>query len=765
MIPLLGEDDLANSGTLYFKKVGSAVFYGVASLMITVVNKSVLTSYHFPSFLVLSLGQMLAGIAVLYVAKKCRIVTFPDMTRDTPRKLFPLPLLYMGNMIFGLGGTQALSLPMFAALRRFSILMTMLLELKVLGIKPSIPVQVSVYAMIGGALLAASDDLSFNMEGYTFIMITNALTAANGVYVKKKLESVDMGKYGLMYYNSLYMILPALIITWAVGDLEKSFAFPMWTDMLFTTQFLLSCIMGFILSYSTILCTQYNSALTTTIVGCLKNISVTYLGMFVGGDYVFSWLNCIGINISVLASLLYTYVTFRPKETPRKILPEKIESVHTHTNSSRSDILNGCGFALSPFPERGERRPSKRRRCSPYGSNSSATTTTMSPTARDAACGCSATEPSSSPFAKIPSYPILTPEKMAQTVHDEIKRLHRTKQLSAVAIERMQDSESSGSEMGSDSPRRPDTPPVKNPDKALFTFKQVQLICSRMLKEQEEKLREEYDLILTSKLAEQQIFRRIPSWGILKHLQGCRRLSVDAGKTFEEEFYMNKIPVTEIQKKVLSIGSSVASLLDPRRHDMIACLGETTGEVALGRIHKEMKSCEEGLQILDDRPRINSRTINLEALGKLPVDSFGYHYWKFLCDNKVTPDSRMEVRFLEDAHLAYVMTRYRECHDLIHTVLGMPTNMLGEVAVKWVEALNTDLPMCWGGAIFGAARLRPKQRKMYVSHYLPWALSVGKSAKPLMLVYWEKRWEQKIDDLRNELNIKVIEIEEKPGKL
>lgn len=156
-------------------------------------------------------------------------------------------------------------------------------------------------------------------QGYTYVMITNVLTALNGVFVKKKLDSIDMGKYGLMYYNSLFMILPALFATWMLGDLHAAYAFPHWSDPVFLAQFLLSCIMGFVLSYSTILCTQFNSALTTTIVGCLKNICVTYLGMFIGGDYVFSWLNCIGINISVFGSLLYTYVTFRKKAPPKKL--------------------------------------------------------------------------------------------------------------------------------------------------------------------------------------------------------------------------------------------------------------------------------------------------------------------------------------------------------------------------------------------------------------------------------------------------------------
>lgn len=154
-----------------------------------------------------------------------------------------------------------------------------------------------------------------------YVMITNFLTAANGVFVKKKLDTIDMGKYGLMFYNSLFMIGPALLGTWMVGDIQLALDFPHWSDPVFVFQFLLSCVMGFILSYSTILCTQHTSALTTTIVGCLKNICVTYLGMFIGGDYVFSWLNCIGINISVFGSLLYTYVTFRKKKAPAKRTP------------------------------------------------------------------------------------------------------------------------------------------------------------------------------------------------------------------------------------------------------------------------------------------------------------------------------------------------------------------------------------------------------------------------------------------------------------
>ena len=69
----------------------------------------------------------------------------------------------------------------------------MIAEYFVLGVKANVPVQLSVYLMIFGAAVAASNDLSFHLVGYVYITINNLSTAANGVYMKKKLDSKDLG--------------------------------------------------------------------------------------------------------------------------------------------------------------------------------------------------------------------------------------------------------------------------------------------------------------------------------------------------------------------------------------------------------------------------------------------------------------------------------------------------------------------------------------------------------------------------------------------
>ena len=132
-----------------------------------------------------------------------------------------------------------------------------------------------------------------------------------------------------------------------------------------------------------------------------------------------------------------------------------------------------------------------------------------------------------------------------------------------------------------------------------------------------------------------------------------------------------------IQKLILTAGSGLVAIADPTRDDMINAFGELTGQYSIKKVHEQMRRDPEGSQILEEKPIINSHTVDLEYLATLPANTFGREYVEFLERNKITPDSRKPVKFIDDYEMAYVMTRYRQIHDFTHCILGLKTNMLG----------------------------------------------------------------------------------------
>lgn len=130
-----------------------------------------------------------------------------------------------------------------------------------------------------------SADLAFDLEGYTFIMLNNVLTAANGAYVKQKLDSkvgcsfmlcqvlpdwcaavppAGAGKvrpsvlqrfdHGLPNFGLRLLFrrfadgktLKLMLCLWAGVDvfLDQGLDYSGWSDPLFVVQFVLSCVMG-----------------------------------------------------------------------------------------------------------------------------------------------------------------------------------------------------------------------------------------------------------------------------------------------------------------------------------------------------------------------------------------------------------------------------------------------------------------------------------------------------------------------------------------
>lgn len=187
--------------------------------------------------------------------------------------------------------------------------------------------------------------------------------------------------------------------------------------------------------------------------------------------------------------------------------------------------------------------------------------------------------------------------------------------------------------------------------------------------------------------------------------------------------------------------------------DLIAALGEATATpYFIYRLRDAMLADPTGRRILRDRPRISSATLSMTHLRTLAPGTVGRAYVDWLDREGVTPDTRSAVRYIDDEECAYVMQRYRECHDFFHAVTGLPIVKEGEVALKAFEFANTLLPMT-GLSMLAVTTMKKQERSRFWSIYLPWAIRNGVRSKEVINVYWEEQLERSVDDLRQELGI------------
>jgi ubiquinone biosynthesis protein COQ4 len=213
----------------------------------------------------------------------------------------------------------------------------------------------------------------------------------------------------------------------------------------------------------------------------------------------------------------------------------------------------------------------------------------------------------------------------------------------------------------------------------------------------------------------------------------------------------------------LLLRHAATALRDPTRADSVAAVGELTGTLALQRMHQAMKGDPVGRQILKDRPIVSKASIPYERLideaktADLSADTvtFGQAYGIFLKTHDFDPDGRDKVRYVEDEELAYVMLRYRQCHDFWHALTQLPPTVVGELGLKWLELFQTGLPLAAFASTVGSFQLSQQEQQILWIHYLPWAKRIGRQLPycALMNVYYEREWDTPLNKLRKRLHI------------
>ncbi|KER23103.1 hypothetical protein T265_08955 [Opisthorchis viverrini] len=182
--------------------------------------------------------------------------------------------------------------------------------------------------MVIGASVAALGDITFDPLGYTFVFSKHFSTAGKAILSKSRLRDKGCSSFELLYYNSAFMIPLLLIVTALTSNVFRIINFSFWTNPIFILYLIFSCCSAVLLNYSMLQCTHYTSALTASIVGVIKNITVTYAEMFIGGDYVFTLTNFIGVTINAVASAMYVAARCRkqPQESGVEVVARKMES-------------------------------------------------------------------------------------------------------------------------------------------------------------------------------------------------------------------------------------------------------------------------------------------------------------------------------------------------------------------------------------------------------------------------------------------------------
>ena len=198
------------------------------------------------------------------------------------------------------------------------------------------------------------------------------------------------------------------------------------------------------------------------------------------------------------------------------------------------------------------------------------------------------------------------------------------------------------------------------------------------------------------------------------------------------------------------------ALLDSNRTDDLLTGEELTSVGQMTAIVPVLAASAEGREILRERPRLSSATVDFAALADLPEGTLGRAYADHLARHGLDPDAlTVPVTRGDDPLANYLLERVRQTHDIWHTLLGLGAQGHEEVLVHAFQWPQLGMPYSALVVLFGAIKhMALEGRPALLRHGLADAVAAGRAAAPLLAVRWERRWEQPLARVREELRIR-----------
>ncbi|KAB5594981.1 GDP-mannose transporter 2 [Ceratobasidium theobromae] len=345
-------------------------FYCLASILMTVTNKFVLSGANFNMNFAFLAIQSITGVACVVAAKKLGVITFRDFDMKDAKTWFPISFALVMVIYTGSKSLQYLSIPVYTIFKNLTIILIAYGEVLWFGGRVTALTLASFglmvrYATAGvwgcpliillqvlSSVVAAWSDITtafqssfpeyagahpvFQVDpsqahkslakagaGYVWMGFNCLSTATYVLTMRKRIKSTGFKDWDTMFYNNLLsipvlMVFSLLFEQWGQKNVDANF--PPDTRNVLLSLMVMSGAAAVFISYTTAWCVRVTSSTTYSMVGALNKLPVAASGMIFFGDPV-NFSSVSAVTIGFIAGLVYAIAKNNQAKAERKTGP------------------------------------------------------------------------------------------------------------------------------------------------------------------------------------------------------------------------------------------------------------------------------------------------------------------------------------------------------------------------------------------------------------------------------------------------------------
>ncbi|TFK51677.1 UDP-galactose transporter [Heliocybe sulcata] len=330
------------------------VCYCLASILMTVVNKFVVSGRNFSMNFLLLCIQSSVCVSCVVLVKRLGIISFRDFDTKDAKMWAPISALLVAVIYTGSKSLQYLSIPVYTIFKNLTIILIAYGEVIWFGGRVTGLTFVSFIFMVLSSIIAAWSDITDTLQaslttgepvpslaglsgvtnivrnlnvGYFWMLINCMTSAAYVLAMRKRIKATGFSDWDSMYYNNLLSIPILAVFTiivedWGVESLNRNFPPETRNFLLFAIMFSGAAAVG--ISYTTAWCVRVTSSTTYSMVGALNKLPVAASGMIFFGDAVTPG-SVSAIAVGFFAGIVYAVAKNNQKKaearTPEPVIP------------------------------------------------------------------------------------------------------------------------------------------------------------------------------------------------------------------------------------------------------------------------------------------------------------------------------------------------------------------------------------------------------------------------------------------------------------